>query len=91
MKKLVSLFLALILALAVLAVPAAAESMIPMTIKYGVLSMLNASEEQMINYYLAIWQLARQGQDTSPVSIAQTKRAAMPKNVCVYYDSLEPW
>ena len=37
------------LALAAFIVPATAEQTVPLTIKYGVLSMLNVSEDKIIN------------------------------------------
>ena len=58
MKKLVSLTLALLLALSVLLLPAMAEE--APTIKLGKLTVLNGSEEDMLDYQLFRFLIARQ-------------------------------
>ena len=94
MKKVVSLTLALILALTLFSVSAAAEGMPDITIRYGVLSMLNISEEEIISYMIAGWnsavQMAKADTTKSNVSDAPlAARTVMPKNVCIYYDTLD--
>ena len=90
MKKLLSLTLALIMALTLLILPAAAEQAPQIVLRYGVLSMLNMPEEEMANYMIACFlssqQKAKSGLDTQTIA---AKPASIPKQMCIYFDSLD--
>lgn len=93
MKKLVSLTLALLIALFVV-LPAMAEE--TYTVKSGVLSMLNVSEEEMANYriarYLIGCQLEKEGVVTHAFRQIYEKGAEggkSPNFEIVYFDTLD--
>lgn len=87
MKKLVSLTMALMLALAALAVPAMAEE--NFVGKVGVLTMLNMTEEEMEGIVAAQMMLTGQMLKESGTVDAEEAPTGVPENVIVYYDTLD--
>ena len=90
MKKLISLTLALMIALCAL-LPAIAEE--TRTLKFGVLSMLNVTEEEMLNYrkarILIAEQLEKEGLLDNVIREFLNGDAPNVKQEIVYFDTLD--
>ena len=90
MKKKLSLTLAVMLAMIMLVMPAIAKDIT--VIKYGVLTMLNITEDEMVDYMKAAWRVGSQGVkqwDTDTPFSGPPTIPVLPKNECIFYDTLD--